>query len=318
MPEVVEGKRTASNVVTGENREAFMAERLRVVTPEPETKKPDAPAAEEKKEPAKAEEKKEDDKGDKRAGNGKHGLNERMSELTQARKTAEAKAEAETAARVRAEAEAAELRAKLVSLPLPRKETPAAADAAPTREQFSSDQDYYQALTEYRVDQRLAERDRETAEAKEKASQTARLAGFQKRMADAKAANPEFEAKLAASNARVSDQVREAILDSEVGPKILEHFADHPEDAERIAGLTVGGALREIGKLEARLEAPAKQGTVTPEPKADAKVEISRAPEPINPLRGNGAAVEEPINSKGEFVGDFATWKRLRKEGKIK
>ncbi len=162
MPEVVKQEpKVAANLVTSENREAFMEARLRPQPAAKEEPKAEEPKADAKVEAApkgaKAEEKPaEPDKKGKQ-----HGINERFSELTQARKGAEAKADAEAKRAAKAEQEAAELRAKLAP---PKEEPKAEPDAKPTREQFTTEADFHEALTVWRVDQRLAERDREAAE----------------------------------------------------------------------------------------------------------------------------------------------------------
>jgi len=44
----------------------------------------------------------------------------------------------------------------------------------------------------------------------------------------------------------------------------------------------------------------------------------SKAPAPINPIRGGTSAADVPINSDGDFHGTYAQWKNQRKNGKIK
>lgn len=313
MAEVVEKK--AANLVTGENRAEFMNERLRITPEKPAPAKKEEPKKDEKpaaKAEEKTEEAKPEDKGEEKAAK-QNALNTRFSELTEARKKAEAKAETEAAARLAAERRAADAEAKLTP---PKPE--AKADVAPQRAQFTNDEEFLQALTDHRVEQKLAERDKKAAEEKERAAQTERAKSWDERFKATEAEIPEFKAKLDASPVKLTRELAAAVLESPVGPRILLHFAENPTEADRIIGLTVGQMLREVGKIEARLEKPVAKETVTAEPKAEAKVEISQAPAPINPLKGNGAAVEQPFNSKGEFVGTYAQWKAGREEGKIK
>lgn len=319
MPEVLKPQdkteKTASNLVTSENRAEFMDARLRPQTPAPAEQNKEEPKAAGNEETTAAEEGKAEAKaGEKKKGNG---LSERFSELTEARKNAEAKAKAEAERAAKAEAEAAELRAKLAP-PKPADEKP-----APQRTQYQSDDEYIQALTDHKVEAALNARDKKAAEERAAREQAERATTWAQRMAEAKKANPEFEAKINASEAQVSAEMAEEIRASPAGTKMLEYFADHPEEAARIGKLTVGAMLKEMGKLEAKLEAPAdKQTTVTTEEKAAPaapKVEISKAPAPIDPIKGgNGAAVDTHVNSKGEFTGTFADFKALRAAGKIK
>jgi len=116
---------------------------------------------------------------------------------------------------------------------------------------------------------------------------------------------------VASSDVQVSDQVRDAILDSDVGPKILYHLAEHTDLATKLAGMSTASALREIGKLEARFEAKA-------ETKPLSTVGRSKAPSPINPIRGGGTGTDVKIDSNGEFHGDYQSWRTARMAGKIR
>ena len=84
------------------------------------------------------------------------------------------------------------------------------------------------------------------------------------------------------------------ILVSEQGPLMVAHFADHPEDFQRIASLQTPGAIsRAVAKLEARLEA-ATTGT-SPEPIP------SKAKPPVRPVTGSPRAVDpDPENESLE------------------
>ena len=115
---------------------------------------------------------------------------------------------------------------------------------------------------------------------------------------------------VASSDVVVGDHIRDAILESDVGPKILYHLAENPEIAEKLSSLSTASALREIGKLEARfekVEAPAAKA-----------VSVSKAPAPIAPLKAKGSALDVNIDSKGEFHGTFQAWKAARLAGKIR
>jgi hypothetical protein len=127
----------------------------------------------------------------------------------------------------------------------------------------------------------------------------------------AKAELPDFDDIVASSDVVVNDDIRDAILESDVGPKILYHLAENEDIAKKIAGMNPKAALREIGKLEARFEAK-------PEVEKAAPIVKSKAPAPIQPLRGSGGVADVPMSSNGEWHGTFAAWKEARKAGKIR
>jgi len=133
---------------------------------------------------------------------------------------------------------------------------------------------------------------------------------------------PDYIEKINAATVLVSEQVRDAIIESDVGPRILYHLAENPQDAERIGKLNVRGAIKEIGKLEAKYTKVEVKAEPKAEPKTEAKpagtVEISKAPAPISPLKGASTSIEAAVDSNGVFHGTYAQWKAQRKAGKIK
>ena len=114
---------------------------------------------------------------------------------------------------------------------------------------------------------------------------------------------------IASSDVSVSDQVRDAILESDVGPRILYHLAENPEVAQSLNSLTVQAALRMLGRLEAKFEKVEAE-----EPAAKPAPTKSKAPAPISPIRGSGAV---PDVSDADKM-DFQQWKAARKAGKIR
>jgi hypothetical protein len=94
-----------------------------------------------------------------------------------------------------------------------------------------------------------------------------------------------------------------AIVDSPIATDILYHLAKHPEEAKRIAGLSDVAAIREIGKLEAKLSAEPEKKPAAEAPKPaekpaektpeQPKPRPSAAPEPIKPVGGTNAKTAE-------------------------
>lgn len=309
-------------VLTSENSAAFYARKLDLA-PEP----PAAPAAEKPEgEPVvesapagEAAPEKDADGQQKNPDEAKQKLNLRFSELSRQRDTAQALADAKAkeAADAHAARELAEKRAKELELRLNPPKSPVPA-AEPQLEQFKDALEYAKAYAEWNTEKALKERDDRDAEKRTIAERERVAKAWGERQAATKAEIPDYEATISASSVAVSDEVRDAILDSDVGPRILYHLAKNPDEAKALGDLSVRAALRKIGKLEAQLEkaAPVAEAKA-PEKPAAAATEISRAPAPISPLKGANAPIEPPVNAAGEYVGDYATWKRLRAEGKI-
>ena len=315
-------------VVTSENLAEFNAERLGVAKPEPAA----APAGEKPVEgepavesasdadPATAGAEAGEQQGKTTESEAKPKVHLRFSELTEQRKQAEAEA-----AKARDEAKAARERAELAereAQELRAKYEPPKPDELgpkPARAQFSTDEDFSLALEDWAGEKAIRERDAKEAAAKIERAWT-------ERQTATKAELPDYDAVIAAgANLVVSNQVSDAILESDVGPKILYHLAKNPALVDELKRVSVTSALRKIGNLEAKLSAEtpkpaaASETKVEPAKPAVAATEISRAPAPISPLKGGDTSTaSSPIDSKGQFHGTYAEYKAARKAGLIK
>lgn len=318
MPEDKAEVRPSVTVVTSENLLEFqnkkLDEKLPVAEePEPEEKKDAKPEEKKAEEKPVAEDEKDEEVKTVRKGNPK--IERRFSELTEARKAAEAKASQERERAEAAEAKARELELKLNPPP------PEELGPEPTPDQFSDTAEYAKALKDWTAETTKRDLAKENQEKTYKAKREQVIEAWKGRVEAAKKEIPDYEAKLNASTVKVSDDVRDAILESDVGPQILIHFADHPEEAERISKLSVGGALRELGRLEAKLEKSKEKEPENPVTKSTVPApvaEVSKAPAPIAPLRGANKPVETRVDSNGVYHGSYQQYKKDRAAGKIK
>lgn len=298
-------EKKAGHVLTSENAATFYAERLgladspsETVADAPEVSEPVAET--EQSEPTEADTAKPQEE---RKQNPK--LEKRFSEITKQREEARQEAQREREARQALEARLQALEKQ--SAPQPQVQV---AEQEPQPHQFSDAFEYAKALTDYRVEQRLAQEKAEQAEIAAKAERQKVADQWAKKVEAAKSEMPDFDEMVqSASDVIVPDHIRDAMFESDVGPKLLYHFAENPELARSIAAMPPIKALREIGKLEAKFEAP-KQAEKPP-------VARSKAPEPIQPIRANGKA-DVPLTANGEFHGSYQAWKAARKAGKIR
>ena len=295
--------KNASQVLTSDNAAEFYANRLGLA---------ESPAAveAEQSEPTEAVEQSEPEEAEaeaKQEGERKQNpkLERRFSEITKQREEARKEAQQEREARQALEARLAALEKQ----GQPQKANP--VDEKPQPSQFSDAFEYAEALAEYTADQRIANMKREEAEAKEAEQRQKVITQWTAKVEAAKATLPDFDDIVASSDVVVNDDIRDAILESDVGPQILYHLAENDEVAKKIAGLSPKAALREIGKLEARFEAK-------PEAEKPAPIVKSKAPAPIQPIRGGKNTPDVPMGSDGVFFGTAAQWKELRKAGKIR
>ncbi len=322
------GAKLDAVVVTGENFDAYVDKALgkpAAEEPAPVADSPEAMAAAELKKieddkAAKAkktaEENEEIDHPDKSK---KERLNGRFSELTKARKDAEAKAEAnaKAASEAQARADAAENERNLLRA---KYEPPKSDELGPKPElaQFTDANEWGKALEDWTATKTLKDEATKAATVRAEAERTATAKAWTERVEAHKKANPDFEAKIAAAPVNVSDQARDAILRSDVGPQILEHFADHPEEAVALGKLTVPEMLYSLGKLAGTLGGSVKKEAAKGNGATQQTVEISKAPAPISPLGSGGGGVVK-LNGSSEVPKNwtFEDYKRARQAGQI-
>ena len=303
-------EKEAGQVLTSENAAEFYANRLGLAESNSESavieEEPQEPLAEEEQqsEPLEAE-KEANPEGERKRPRLEKRFSERLSEVTQQREQARQQAEQERQARL-------DLEKRLAAIEQQRQPEQAVnIDQEPQPSQFSDAFEYAKALAEYSTEKALAERDRQVALAREQEAQQKIIQSWAQKVQAAKAELPDFDDLVASSDVVVNNAVRDAILESDVGPKILYHLAENDDLARKIAGMNPNAALREIGKLEARFEAK-------PETAQTAPIVRSKAPTPIQPIRGGQGKPDVPISATGEFHGSYQAWKAARKSGKIR
>jgi hypothetical protein len=148
-------------------------------------------------------------------------------------------------------------------------------DGRPVRDDYADDFDYIEALTDWKAEQAAERRFQQQ-------TQRERVASARSTFETRKAAlfpdgdTPGLEAFMRLPELPVA--AVEIIGESEVGPKIAEHLGDNPAELRRLQGLSPIQQARELTRLEQRLSAPPR---VTPKTATD-------APEPPPQARGAG------------------------------
>ena len=285
--------RQAQTVLTNENMAEFAAKKLGLAAPEAVKTEPQAQSepADSENEATTVEDRKQNPK-----------LEKRFSEITKQREAARAEAQTERLARQ-------DLEAKLRNYEERAKPEPK-ADEEPQPNQFSDMYEYAKALTDYRVDQRMNEEKQKEVQAKVQAERDKVINTWAKRVESAKSEMPDFEDMVGSADVAVSNEVRDAIFESEVGPRILYHLAENPEIAEKLAGMTLTRALATIGKLEGQFEKT--------EPQTKTTVGRSKAPAPINPIKASANGPVTELDGNRQFHGNYQAWKAARLAGRIR
>jgi hypothetical protein len=301
----MQSEKEAGQVLTSENAAEFYFSKMGIAAksePVAEVEEtPSEPAQENNQ--SEPEEEKEAKPTEERKSNPK--LEKRFSDITKQREEARKEAQREREARESLEKEVAALRQQ--SQPQQAR-TP---EAKPQPSQFSDAFEYAEALSEWSTEQALAKRDQEERDRRVDQERQKVISSWAQKVTAAKSEMPDFDDMVASSDVVVPDHIRDAILESDAGPRILYELADNAELAKKITSMSANAALREIGKLEARFERKPENVSSNP-------VGKSKAPPPINPIRASGNSMGVQIDANGAFHGTYQAWKEARKAGKIR
>lgn len=156
----------------------------------------------------------------------------------------------------------------------------------PKIENFNNFDEYVAAKAEYIADKKinstLSERDKRQAAERETTERTKTVESWNKRLAAATVEIPDFEDVVASSDVPMTQPMQQAIMESDIGPKLAYYLASNPEEAERIAAMSPIGAIRTLGRIEERL------ATAKPE------VKTTNAPAPIKPIGSRATVAKDP------------------------
>jgi len=169
---------------------------------------------------------------------------------------------------------------------------PMQATDKPARSQFYSENDYIEALTDWKADAAVAKREQQTRDAQQQAEQADVANQWEKRQQTAIDSIKDYAEVLSGSDVQIPSFMHQAMLESEQGPEIAYYLALHPEEAKRIAAMKPLAAIRQITNLERDLTDAADEKTTTKT--ASTSPKKSKAPEPITQVKGLAASSSGP------------------------
>lgn len=182
----------------------------------------------------------------------------------------------------------------------------AAAPEKPQRHQFATDDEYLDAMIQFGVDQRLAEKRASDEKAAAEAARQEMINAAGRRMARAIELVPDYEEVTGAVDTIVPPAIAHYMGKSEMIAELGYHLAKNPELLESLAKLPPDEQLVKIGKIESTLtpfEPKAAQndskssketpdGQAKPAPSADTEIDLSKP-------RGKAAPVITPLETAG-------------------
>lgn len=170
----------------------------------------------------------------------------------------------------------------------------------PVASDFATFEAYEDAMFEWRTEQRDAAAAARESQRQAQAKVRETVDTWNSRVDEITKEIPDFDEVVEAADTPLPPAMGQAIMQSEIGPKIAYHLATHRDEALRIASLDPAGQIKAIGRLEAKLEQPVEP----PKPKQSA----SKAPPPPKPLSGGGGKAVPRID--GDIP--FSEYEKLR------
>ena len=198
----------------------------------------------------------------------------------------------------------------------PQQPAQPATPTPPKREQYNDDAAYWDAVIDYRADIRVREhterQSKQTAEHQARYAQEQLERGFAANQERARTKHEDYDDVVYnTSLPSLHPVVIQAIKSLENGPDIAYAIGQDPAEAMRIARLHPILALKELGKIEAKLaavSAPAGTPAVTPTVAAVA-AKKPPLPAPITPVTPKD---KQPDSDELSDADDDDTWLRKR------
>lgn len=210
---------------------------------------------------------------------------ERVNEITRARREAERRADS-------LERELSNLRQQV-----PAQHQPQSSQGAPKLEDYDYDMSAFGvALTEYAVTQAQTQAESRIQQRTQQEQAQKLQRSFEDRAVKYAAEHPEFDEAVSSLTKTVQfrPEVVETISASEHGPAVVHYLAQHLDEADDIARMPAHLAAAQIVRIESRVSA------TKPKP-------VTNAPKPTPVLGGGAAATKDPDRMTTE---EWLAWRR--------
>lgn len=223
----------------------------------------------------------DDDDSDGKPKNRRNGYEKRIAKLTRRAKEAEA-------ALARERGEKGEKGEKGENKPNKPESKP---EGKPLLKDFETYEDWVDALTDYKADQRInafkGQSEKEKAET-----------DFVKRFNAGRKSFKDWD-EVVTDDVKITTAMQNAIRDTDIPADVIYYLGQNPDEAERILDLPAGKQALAIGKIEAKLEGKKSGRSGNNDGKR-----ISDAPEPIKPTNTSGKKLTKSYDdmSYAEFV----------------
>jgi len=257
------------------------------------------------KKPLEASEKKpEEKKVEEEEHHTKDAIQERINKAVKKQRTAERERDWERAKRQELEQELSTLKNQIPPTDKPKKED------------YVSDEDYLEALTDWKVEQKTKstvevtaktteeEEDRQAAAALYEVVDTVVEKGRDK--------YKDFDTVAMAKDVMITLDMFEVIVESPVAEDIVYHLGSNPDIAADIAKMSPLKAAKKIAEIEAELVKKVVPPNESREEikEVQPKLKIPKAPEPITPVRANSGGEVDPSTMSPK---EYRAWREKNK-----
>lgn len=168
----------------------------------------------------------------------------------------------------------------------------------PKLDDYEEHEDYIEALTDWKMDEKLKTRDAKNNQDKMKTDQASQVKSFQDRNREFSETKTDYEETLNdVDHIKMSLTVQEVIIDSENGPELMYELAKDSEQFEKICKMSPLRAAKALGSFESRM--PKKEATTI-------TTKTSKAPKPISTVNGKSTksgeqSIYDPDISQADY-----------------
>lgn len=186
-----------------------------------------------------------------------------------------------------------------------------ASDDKPKAAHFDSHEDYVEALTDWKIEQKEKKKELSAKETEVKSQYQKQMDDHQSRVDSFKKSQPDYVEVLTDfieehGDLEFSMGVQESILSSDLGPAVIYELARNKTELDRINSLSAIAAAREIGKIEQRL---ARANDAQKENQETKK--LTKAPAPLSPVGSKGSGYKKSPNEMN--TDEYREWRRSQR-----
>ena len=182
--------------------------------------------------------------------------------------------------------------------------------AKPQKIDFDDEDDYIEALTDWKIDAKLKDSQANTAkiekETNEKKIISEEFEGLDAAIKKGKEKYDDFNDLVLDEDLIISPNLTKILLDTDYASDIMYYLANNPDEAERLSGLSTVKAAREVFEIESGLFEKEEKTETKPETKVKKQ---TNAPAPIESVRTDGVVEKDPMKMSPK---EYRAWRERK------